>query len=113
MLDLPILQELRSDLYGAMVDASAMRRRHRLVLSAGGLATAVAIAAVLVVVSGVDRGQVSPAPATAAEALRQAAGAAEHHAAPVPRDDQFYYVKSLNSDLSVTVYPHNRVVTAL
>jgi hypothetical protein len=113
MSDLPIIQELRSDLYGAMVDAAATRKRKRFVLSAGGLATAVAVAAVLVVVSGVDRGEVAPAPASAAEALRQAAGAARHHAAPVPRDDQFYYVKSLDSDLSVTVYPHNRVVTAL
>jgi hypothetical protein len=114
MPELPILQELRSDLYGAMVDASASsRRRHRLVLSAGGLATAMAVAAVLVVTSNVDRGQVTPAPATAAEALRQAAGAAEHRAAPVPRDDQFYYVKSLASNLSVSVYSPTHVVTAL
>lgn len=122
MSDLPILQELRSDLYGAMVAATAgagatrtrTRKRHRrLVLSLGGLAAALALAALLVLTSDVNRGGVTPAPATAAEALRQAAGAAEHHSAPVPRDDQYYFVHSIVSDLVMSIYPHGKVVTAV
>jgi hypothetical protein len=67
------------------------------------LATAAVVAtagATVAIVSGLDEGQVTPAPATASEALRQAADVAEDRTGPgVPRDDQFFYVASEGTEL--------------
>jgi hypothetical protein len=95
---LPILAELRADLDAAFRAAPTPRRtRRRWLLPAGGFAAAGAAAAAIALTSGVDSGQVAPPPATAAEALRRVAAVAEHTAAPVPRDDQYYYVRSTGS----------------
>ncbi len=82
-------------------------RRHRprwwLIAVPGALAAAaVALAVVLSVGSGVQEGRVAPAPATAAEALDQAADAAERQPTPeaFPRPDQFFYTRSRSTYLS-------------
>jgi hypothetical protein len=70
-----------------------------------GLATtAVAAAAAIAVVSGLDEGHVAPVPATAAsQALRRVATVAEHRDGPgVPGDDQFFYVASEGTELTVS-----------
>lgn len=104
---LPILRELGDDLRAAFdrneqqarsVTAVAGRRR-RWLLSAGSLAAAAAIAGALALISGIDSGRVAPASATAAQALRKAATAAEGRPAPFPRDDQFFYVRSRTTNL--------------
>ena len=80
----------------------ARRRRppRRAVL---GLATAaVAAAAAIAVVSGLDEGQVTPAPANAREALRRVADVAARRTGPgIPRDDQYFYVASEGTELTV------------
>lgn len=106
---LPIVRELGDDLraaferneHQARAFVSAVPKRRRWLLPAGGLVAAAAVAGVLALTSGIDNGHVTPAPATAAEALRQAAAAAEDHAAPFPRDDQFFYVRSRTTNLTV------------
>jgi hypothetical protein len=97
--DLPILTELRDDLDAAFARAEAKvpARRRRWVVSAGGLALAGAAAAVIALTSGT----VTPPPASAAEALRRVAAVAAQAPAPVPRDDQFYYVKTRATWLSM------------
>lgn len=107
--DLPILRELGDSLHQAFErsereraasgSADAAWRRPRLLLAGGALLTACAVAGAIALTSGIDAGQVTPTPATAAEALTQAASAAEHHAAPFPRDDQFYFVRSHTTNL--------------
>ena len=90
------LGELRADLDAAFAraeDARPSRRLSRWLLPAGGAALAVA-AAVVALTSGVESGRLGPAPANAAEALRQVAAVAARAPAQVPRDDQFYYVKT-------------------
>lgn len=96
--DLPILAELRADL----AEGFRRPRRPRWVLPAGGLVVAGAAAAAIALVSGAGSGRVSPPPANAAEALRRVAAIAQQTAAPVPRDDQYYYVHSQGTNLSTT-----------
>ncbi|HMJ36847.1 MAG TPA: CU044_5270 family protein [Baekduia sp.] len=69
------------------------RRRWWLVAAPPAVVVAVAVAVVLSLGSGVQEGSVAPAPATAAQALEQAAHAAERQPAPevFPRPDQFFY----------------------
>lgn len=70
-------------------------RRRRWALPAGGLAAAAAAAAVAITLtSGADAGRIGPAPADAAEALHRVAVVAARAVAPVPRDDQYYYVRT-------------------
>jgi hypothetical protein len=78
-------------------------RPRRWVLPAGGLLAAGAVAAAIALVSGAESGRVSPPPANAAEALRRVAAIAQQMAAPVPRDDQYYYVHSQGTNLSMTI----------
>jgi hypothetical protein len=70
--------------------------RRRWWLVAAPVAVAVAVALVVALGSGVQEGRVVPAPATAAQALEQAAHAAERQAAPevFPRPDQFFYTRT-------------------
>ena len=79
---------------------------------AGALAAAaaVAVAVVLSLGSGVQEGHVVPAPATAAEALDQAADAAERQPAPeaFPRPDQFFYTRSRSTYLSCSFDARHR-----
>ena len=68
----------------------------------GLAATAVAAAAAIAVVSGLDEGHVTPAPAGAREALRRVAAVAERRTGPgIPRDDQYFYVASEGTELTV------------
>jgi hypothetical protein len=91
----------------AHMAAPAPPRRHRrwwLVAAPGALAAAaaIAIAVLLSLGSGVQEGRVVPPPATAAQALEQAAHAAERQPAPevFPRQDQFFYTRSQSTYLS-------------
>lgn len=100
LAQLPIVRELGVDLraaYGRHEHAPVRRRRRRALVIAGALSAAAAVAFALV--SGLDRGHVSPAPASAAQALAWAASAAESGPAPFPRDDQFFYVHSRATNL--------------
>jgi hypothetical protein len=98
--DLPILAELRADLDAAFAraeagsPAAAWRRRRALVPAGGLIAVAVAAAAAIALTSGADSGRLAPTPATAAEALHDVASVAAATDAPVPRDDQYFYVRS-------------------
>jgi hypothetical protein len=104
--ELPILRELGDDLKNAFRAGEATakprsrrpRVRSRWLLGVGGLATA-AVGAVLAFVVGVQGG--SPSLPSATAALVQAAAAAEVHPVPFPRDDQFYYVRSVSTGLQV------------
>lgn len=87
-----ILGDLRSDLDAAFARAERPRRRWRMVVPIVALA-ATAAAVVLTTSS-------SP-PATAAEALRAVAAVARAVPAPVPRDDQYYYVRSRTTGISM------------
>ena len=88
--------------------AAPAPRRHRprwlLVVAPGAIAAAaaIALAVVLSIGSGVQEARVAPAPATAAEALDQAADAAERQPTPeaFPRPDQFFYTRSRSTYLS-------------
>jgi hypothetical protein len=88
-----------------LLRAPAPRRRapRRRAVLALGAAVGAAIAAVAVV-SGLDEGHVAPAPANAAsDALRRVATVAEHRDGPgVPDDDQFFYVASEGTELTVS-----------
>jgi hypothetical protein len=81
------------------------RRRWWLVAAPGALAATAAVAVLLSLGSGVQEGSVAPAPATAAEALDQAAAAAERQPAPeaFPRPDQFFYTSSRSTYLSCRI----------
>jgi hypothetical protein len=115
MDELDLLRAFRADLPPAPPQARAAARA-RLATSPrrprrarrAMLATAAAVAtagATVAIVSGLDEGQVAPAPATASEALRQVATVAEQRSGPgVPRDDQFFYVASEGTEL-VTAAP--------
>jgi hypothetical protein len=102
---LPILRELGDNLsaaferndYPGRADTMTGRKPRRWLLPVG-LATA-AVAAALALVSGIDNRRVGPEPATAAQVLRKAATAAEDQPAPLPRDDQFFYVRSRTTNL--------------
>src|SRR4051812_43400171 len=97
MPEIPILDELGADLRVAF--RSRERRRRRAVWAA----PAVAVAAAAALLFGLDRG--APAPATAAELLRRAARAAQTAPAPFPRDDQYFYVRSLSTNLMTSEPP--------
>ena len=103
--DLPILDELRTDLDAAFTRAegarASVRSRRGWTLPAGGLALAGIAAAVIALTSGADSGRIAPAPANAAEALRRVAAVAVQTPAAVPRDDQYYYVKTTATWLSM------------
>jgi hypothetical protein len=115
MDELDLLRGFRADVPPAPPQARAAARA-RLTTSTrrprrarrAMLATAAAVAtagATVAIVSGLDEGQVAPAPATASEALRQVATVAEQRSGPgVPRDDQFFYVASEGTEL-VTAAP--------
>jgi hypothetical protein len=78
------------------------RARRAVLVTAAAVATA---GATVAIVSGLDEGHVAPAPATASEALRQAADVAEHTDGPgVPRDDQYFYVASEGTEM-VSSFP--------
>ena len=96
MPEIPILDELGADLRVAF---RARERRRRRGLWAVPVAAAAAAGA-LVVANAVD----SP-PATAAELLRRAAHAAQTAPAPFPRDDQYFYVRSLTTNLMTSEPP--------
>lgn len=69
----------------------------------GLAATAIAAAAAIAVVSGLDEGHVAHAPANAREALRRVAAVAEQRTGPgIPRDDQYFYVASEGTELATT-----------
>ncbi len=102
--ELPILRELRADLdraFHACEQRAAVvvapRKRRRPMLPTGALAAAAAAAGVLALISGLD--SADPGPDTAAAALGQAAVVAEHRAAPLPRDDQFFFVRSRHTGI--------------
>jgi hypothetical protein len=115
--DLPILRELGDGLkaafHGANADVVARRRnpvpasrrrapmtRARSWLGAGVLAAAVVIVALIVSVDlGIDGAQLWPGSAQAAQVLRQAAVAAETQPVAFPRDNQFYYLRSVTTSI--------------
>src|SRR3954451_20033498 len=97
MPEIPILDELGADL------RAAFRSRERRRLRGVWAVPAVAVAAAAALLFGLDRG--APAPATAAEVLRRAAYAAQTAPAPFPRDDQYFYVHSLTTNLSMNLGP--------
>ncbi|MDA0179373.1 CU044_5270 family protein [Solirubrobacter phytolaccae] len=90
-----ILDDLRADLDAAF--ARAERKRARRGWTFGAATAALASTAVAVVLLA---GGTTP-PATAAEVLRAVAGVAQDTPAPVPRDDQYYYVRSRTTNLSM------------
>lgn len=92
-----ILDDLRADLDAAFAHAETRtRRRRRRMLPLGALVmTAVLAVAVLVLRTA------APPAATAAQALRAVAHVAQASPAPMPRDDQFYYVRSRGTWLSM------------
>jgi hypothetical protein len=92
-----ILDDLRVDLDAAFARAeTAKQRRRRWALPLGTLTVgAAATIAAIALTTG------SPATATAAEALRAVADVAQHAPARVPRDDQYYYVRSRGTNLSM------------
>ncbi|RKQ88341.1 hypothetical protein C8N24_6383 [Solirubrobacter pauli] len=88
-----ILDELRVELDTAFARAERPRRRWRLLVPIAALAaTAVAV---LVLTTR------STPPATAGEVLRAVAAVAQDRPAPVPRDDQYFYVRSRTMGLSM------------
>src|SRR3954453_22470393 len=97
MPEIPIVDEVGADLRVAF--RSRERRRRRAVWAV----PAVAVAAAAALRSGRARG--APAPATAAEVLRRAAHPAQTAPAPFPRDDQYFYVHSLTTNLSMNLGP--------
>lgn len=88
-----ILDELRADLDTAFARAERPRRRWRVVLPVAAVAATAAVVLMLTTRS-------TP-PATAAEVLRAVAAVAQDRPAPVPRDDQYYYVRSRTMGLSM------------
>lgn len=110
MSELPILTELRTDLSDAFREAESpprlvrRPRRRWLALSAGGLLAAVAAGLVLSFTSGVQEHRLTPAPATAAAAvLTRAAAIVQDHEVPFPGPEEFFYVHSLDTNLSVNI----------
>jgi hypothetical protein len=116
MDELAELRAFRADLAAAPPQARAAARRRLLRVPAPRrqhrtrrralLATAAVAAAAgagVAIVSGLDEGEVAPAPATAAEVLRRAADTAEQAGGPgVPNDDQYFYVASEGTELTST-----------
>jgi hypothetical protein len=102
--ELPILRELGDDLkaafraHGTAPPSPQPRARSRWLLGVGGLAAA-AVGAVVAFVFGIQGGSTSPSSATAA--LVQAATAAAVQHVPFPRDDQFYYLRSVSTGFEV------------
>lgn len=102
--ELPILRELGEDLKAAFQTREIPARDRRFVppgpagwlLSAAGAAAAVA-GVVIAFVLGFQGG--SPTPPSATAALYQAADAATRHPQPFPRDDQFWYIRSIDTSL--------------
>jgi hypothetical protein len=98
--ELPILRELEADLRAAFRAADSRRaphrrlptRRRRWSLAAATAALAAIAAASVFALEG---GGVTPT--IAAAVLRRAADVAQRQPAPFPRDDQFYYLRSLSS----------------
>src|SRR3954453_18799304 len=99
MPEIPILDELGTELRIAF---RARERRRRRGLWAAPVVVAAASVALLF---GLDSGHVAPPQATAAELLRRAARAAQTAPAPFPRDDQYFYVRSLTTNLSMNLGP--------
>jgi hypothetical protein len=82
------------------------RARRAMLVTAAAVAT---VGATVAIVSGLDEGHVVPAPATAREALRQAADVAERRSGPgIPRDDQFFYVASEGTELTTAAPTSDR-----
>ena len=106
--ELPTLRDLREDLTRAFADqeqradvrARTARRRRIWAVSLCGLAV-VAGAVVVASTSGLGEGGLSPQAATAAEALGRVARVAEATPAPFPRDDEYFYVESQGTGLSM------------
>jgi hypothetical protein len=101
---------MRLDTHLATVAAPARPRRRSprrwwLVAAPGALAAAVGAAVLVSLGSGVQEGRVTPAPATAAAALDQAAAAAERQPVPeaFPRADQFFYTRTRATYLSCSM----------
>ncbi len=98
--ELPILRELGADLRAAFQAANSrrplrrrlLRSRPRWSMTAATAALAAIVAAFVLALQG---GRVTPALASAV--LRRAADVAQQQPAPFPRDDQFYYLRSLSS----------------
>jgi hypothetical protein len=99
--DAAALRRARARLHAHVARPPRSPWRRRLLVAVPALAATAALVAVLVVALGTSR--VAPqrhayatAPATAAAALEQAARAAETTGAafPLPRPDQFFYIKS-------------------
>jgi hypothetical protein len=101
MPDLPILDELGGDLRTAFRRRERRRRRRWAALPVAAVAGAAAL------LIGLGSGSVAPRPATAtaAELLRRAAHAARTAPAPFPRADQYFYVRSLATNLSTPEPP--------
>jgi hypothetical protein len=99
MPEIPILDELGTNLRIAF---RARERRRRRGLWAAPVVVAAASVALLF---GLDSGHVAPPKATAAELLRRAARAAQTAPAPFPRDDQYFYVRSLSTNLMTSEPP--------
>lgn len=101
MPDLPILDELGGDLRAAFRRHERRRRRRWAALPVAAVAGAAAL------LIGLDSGSVAPRPATAtaAELLRRAAHAAQTAPAPFPRADQYYYVRTLATNLAAREPP--------
>jgi hypothetical protein len=96
MPEIPILDELGADLRIAFRAHSRRRRRLWAI-------PAVAVAAGTALLFALGSG--APPKATAAEALRRAAQAAQTAPAPFPRDDQYFYVRSLSTNLMTSEPP--------
>lgn len=82
-----ILDDLRADLDASFARAERKRSRRRWTVGAATAALS-SLAAVVVLTTS------STSPATAAEALRAVARVAQSAPAAMPRDDQFFYVRS-------------------
>lgn len=115
--ELPILRELGDDLNAsfrareatARLGPDQPRMLSRWILGAGGLAAAVAVVAIALIL-GVQGG--SPTPPSATAALVQAAAVAEHRPVPFPGNNQFYYVRSLTTQLQL-IRAHSTTPLAL
>jgi hypothetical protein len=97
MPEIPILDELGADMRIAFRARERRRRRVHLAVPALAVATGAAL------FFGLSNGAAPKA--TAAELLRQAARAAQTAPAPFPRDDQYFYVRSLTTNLSMNLGP--------
>jgi hypothetical protein len=99
MPEIPILDELGTDLRIAFRARERRRRRVRWAVPVAAVAAGAAL------LFGLGSGDVAPPKATAAELLRRAAHAAQTAPAPFPRDDQYFYVRSLSTNLMMSEPP--------